>query len=106
MRQAEILEKEKTFSMLLSPQDAYFGERYEGPEEKVLVNGMVDCFFTEVDGCVLVDYKTDRVDDEEELKERYLIQMKLYRDALERALGIPVKEVYIYSFALEKAILL
>ena len=67
---------------------------------------MVDCFFTEVDGCVLVDYKTDRVDDEEELKERYLIQMKLYRDALERALGIPVKEVYIYSFALEKAILL
>ncbi len=106
IRKADILEKEKTFSMLLEPKEAYFGEAYEGITEKILVNGMIDCFFTEADGCVLVDYKTDRVSEEKELIERYQIQLKLYREALERALGMPVKEVYIYSFALGRAILL
>ena len=42
--------------------------------------------------------------DEEELKERYCIQLQMYQLALERALGLKVREVYIYSLAMGKEI--
>jgi ATP-dependent helicase/nuclease subunit A len=60
-------------------------------------------FWEEEDGIVLLDYKTDRVDSEEELVVRYEKQLQLYKSAIEHAYGVPVKEVLIYSFALERS---
>ena len=54
---------------------------------------------------VLVDYKTDRVTSGEELIKRYKIQMDLYKEALQRLTGMPVKACYIYSFRLHDAII-
>jgi ATP-dependent helicase/nuclease subunit A len=51
---------------------------------------------------VLVDYKTDRVNDENELLERYKKQLTFYKYAIEKTLKMPVKEVMLYSFYLEK----
>ena len=53
---------------------------------------------------VLVDYKTDYVQNEEELVEKYKIQLELYKNALENALGTKINDVYIYSIYLEKEI--
>ena len=53
---------------------------------------------------VLVDYKTDRVKSGEDLIKRYKIQMDLYKEALQRLTGMPVKASYIYSFRLHDAI--
>ncbi len=76
-------------------------------EEPVLVQGIIDAFFEEEDGLVLVDYKTDRVKkgQESELVKKYRKQLWYYGKVLERVRGKTVKEVYIYSFALGKAIL-
>ena len=74
--------------------------------DEILVNGIIDCYFTEKNVGVLIDYKSDRIYDEEELKARYRIQLELYRTALERAMGISIRETYLYSFAMGKAILL
>ncbi|MBM6828307.1 helicase-exonuclease AddAB subunit AddA [Anaerotignum lactatifermentans] len=104
MRVAERIEKERPFSMLVEPKDIFREEKYCNMEEYIQINGIMDCFFYEEDGVVLVDYKSDRVYDEEILKERYQIQMALYREALERVTDRPVKEVYLYSFAMGKAV--
>ncbi len=73
-------------------------------EEMVLVQGIIDAWFIEDGEIVLLDYKTDRVKEEEDLVNRYRIQLYLYKRALEAASGLKVKEVYIYSFALGSVI--
>ena len=70
--------------------------------ETVLIQGIIDVFFVEEDGLVLLDYKTDSVDTMEELWNRYETQMDYYREALQKLMGLPVKERILYSFHLEK----
>lgn len=82
-----------------SSMDSAFPE-----EETVLIQGIIDVFFEEEDGLVLMDYKTDRVSDAEELVQRYRVQLEHYEEALERLTGKRVKQKLIYSFALEKEI--
>ena len=48
--------------------------------------------------------KTDHVKEGQELIDRYQRQMHYYSQALERAYGKKVKECYLYSFALGKAV--
>lgn len=71
-------------------------------DDKILVQGIADCVFEENGQLVLVDYKTDRVKDENELLERYKKQLTFYKYAIEKTLKMPVKEVMLYSFYLEK----
>ena len=106
IRLADKIETERTFPLLMEPKELFFGGEYETVSDKILVNGIVDCYFIENGQVVLLDYKSDRVYEEEELKERYRIQLDLYCLALERTLGLSVREVYLYSFALGKAIFL
>ena len=69
-------------------------------EEKLLLQGIIDCYFEEEDGLVLIDYKTDYVAEgaEANLKEKYKTQIAYYTRALEKLTGKPVKEKYIYLF--------
>ncbi len=70
-----------------------------------IVQGIIDCFFREGDRMVLIDYKntvTFGDASEEEIRERYRSQIELYREALEKAEGVPVIEAYIYVFGSEK----
>lgn len=75
-------------------------------EELVLVQGIIDVWFEEEDGLVLADYKTDYTIDPsgEELVQKYKTQLEYYRKALSQVTGKPVKEAWIYSFWLGKAI--
>lgn len=53
-------------------------------EDLTLIQGIIDVFWLEPDGIVLLDYKTDRVQTAEQLKDRYAAQLHLYAEALER----------------------
>ena len=78
-------------------------------EDLTLIQGIIDVFWIEKDGIVLLDYKTDRVQQAKELIDRYETQLKLYADALERVFAarkLKVKEILIYSFSLEQLITL
>ena len=97
---AQRVERELPFSMLF-PANRVYPEMLDG--EDLFLQGIIDTAFLEEGSWVLVDYKTDRLD-EEALVERYRIQLMLYKEALERLTPYPVKEVYIYSFRLERAI--
>ena len=78
------------------------GEVYADSEsqELILVQGIIDAFFEEEDGLVLMDYKTDfvKTDAKTELTKRYEVQLAYYKRALEQLTGKQVKEVWIYSF--------
>ena len=81
-------------------------------EETVLIQGIIDVFFEEEDGFVVLDYKTDAVSKAEELVKRYQVQLAYYSEALEQIYGYepgvdgkPVKERLIYSFKLGEEIL-
>ena len=68
--------------------------------EKVILQGIIDAFIMEEGGIILVDYKTDRIKDGEELRNRYQKQIDLYSEALEQILGKKVKRRVLYSFSL------
>ena len=92
-----------------SDQEKEEQKRIRHEEDLTLIQGIIDVFWIEKDGIVLLDYKTDRVQQAKELIDRYETQLKLYADALERVFGarkLKVKEILIYSFFLEQLITL
>ncbi len=96
------LHRESRFVMGVPAEE--IGGTYQG-DEMILIQGMIDCWFEEEDGLVIVDYKSDRVDQktgEQELIRRYRVQLDYYRRALAQSTGKRVKECKIYSFALGK----
>ena len=98
---AKRIEREMPFSMLFEGKRVY--DTLEDGEN-LFLQGIIDTAFEEDGEWVLVDYKTDRVKSGEDLIKRYKIQMDLYKDALQRLTGMPVKACYIYSFRLHDAI--
>lgn len=72
-------------------------------EEGSLLQGVIDCAFMDDGAWVLVDYKTDRIEDEEAFIQRYKLQIDWYAKALEKITGTPVKERYLYSISKGKA---
>ena len=69
-----------------------------------MIKGIVDLMFEEEDGIVIVDYKSDHGVSAERLAERYNVQLRLYKSAIELTAKKRVKEAFLYSFELRKAI--
>lgn len=63
-----------------------------------MIKGIIDLMFEEEDGIVIVDYKSDRGVSLQKLRERYTMQLKLYKAAIELTSGKRVKAAYLYSF--------
>ncbi len=101
MNLAKEIYREKPFYITLPAKKIY----KEDVEEEILVQGIIDLYYiTEKDEIILVDYKTDFVQTEQELIDKYKIQLDLYKEALEESLGRKVCKVYIYSTFLKKEI--
>jgi len=86
------------------------GERYDSHlrDEKILLQGVVDCAIIEEDGITVIDFKTDRVTENniQEVAEGYRMQVEAYADALARIYMSQIKEVYLYFFKLGRAVLM
>ncbi|ADY57199.1 ATP-dependent helicase/nuclease subunit A [Syntrophobotulus glycolicus DSM 8271] len=96
------INREVPFNMEIPCGEVYEhmdSEVYQG--ENILLQGVIDCFFEEPDGLVLLDYKTDYVPEggSGQLRERYRVQLAYYARALETLTGKRVKEKYVYLFA-------
>lgn len=101
IRNAKFIEKEKPFYTYVKAKDIY----NNSSEENILVQGIIDLYFIEKNGnVVLVDYKTDYVTNENELIEKYKTQLELYKNALEKSLNKKIKDTFIYSVYLGKEI--
>ena len=101
MKSAKEVYREKPFYITVPAKEIYG----EDVEEEILVQGIIDLYYIdEKDKITLVDYKTDYVQQEQELISKYKSQLELYKKALEEALGKKVSKVYIYSTFLKKEI--
>ena len=72
-----------------------------GKTEFTLVQGMIDCWFLEDGGAILLDYKSDRLsgsaqEKEMILKSRYFDQMEYYARAIRSAVKLPVAERHVW----------
>ncbi|MBR1539768.1 MAG: helicase-exonuclease AddAB subunit AddA [Clostridia bacterium] len=103
IKQARKVYKERPFCIKVESSEVFKEEEAKG---EMLVQGIIDMYYEKVDGnLVLVDYKTDYVENEEtELVDKYKVQLELYKKALEEGTGKKVDEVYIYSLYLNKEI--
>jgi ATP-dependent helicase/nuclease subunit A len=75
-------------------------------EEKIMLQGIIDCYFEEAGEIILVDYKTDSVKGGEvnNIIEKYKSQLDYYGRALKATLGTQVKESYLYLFSSDEAV--
>ncbi len=73
-------------------------------EETVLIQGVMDAYFEEEDGFVIVDYKTDHVETAQQLKDRYETQLDYYAKALNQITGKQVKEKILCSIHLHELV--
>ena len=78
-------------------REAPFAMLKEDPEskEKFVVRGIVDAYLLLEDRLVLLDYKTDKYTNSEEIKDRYQGQMALYAEALSKSYHIDQVDKYL-----------
>ncbi|MCI8471418.1 MAG: helicase-exonuclease AddAB subunit AddA [Clostridia bacterium] len=99
MKQAKEIQKEKPFYITIPAKEIY----QEEVAEDILVQGIIDLYYINAkDELVLVDYKTDYVQNETELINKYKKQLALYQKALEESLQRKVNYIFIYSTFLGK----
>ena len=79
----------------------------EQNEDTLMLRGIIDAYFEEEDELVIIDYKTDFVNEENKLEliSKYEKQLEIYSKALNELTGKKVKEAYIYLFGIEEAVL-
>lgn len=97
------LQREVPFSLLLDGNMLY--KNFDG-DDRVLVHGIIDGYFKVGDEVWMFDYKTDRINGQEEgalLKKRYAGQLNIYAQAL-IAMGMPQPKVFIYALSAGQAI--
>lgn len=70
--------------------------------DNIVLQGAIDCVFEENGEYIIVDYKTDIVNESKQLVEKYRNQLEIYKYAFEKCNGCKVKECIIYSFTLGK----
>jgi len=95
IRKAQHLHRETPFVLAIPAHEIY--PTKTPTEENILVHGIIDCYFQEDDKIILLDFKSDAN------PEAHLVQMQIYKKAVEQATGLEVKEILIYSFALGMA---
>lgn len=98
IKKSDTLLREEKVTIGIPAGELYAGLSEEAGRELVIIQGYVDCAFSEGGEFTIVDYKTDRVSSAEELKDKYSVQLHLYERALSECTGMKVRETLIYSF--------
>ena len=114
LKHSKLIEKEKPFYIMLSAKEIYeLNESNDiekvqvnqNSDDKILVQGIIDLYYiNQNDELILLDYKTDFANNENELIDKYNVQLEIYKRALEKSLRRSVDKVYIYSLYLQKSI--
>ncbi|WP_456073508.1 UvrD-helicase domain-containing protein [Holdemanella biformis] len=82
-----------------------FEQSYIIEEKNQVVHGFMDLVIYKKDEVIIVDFKTDAVDNEQKLIDLYAIQLQTYKKAMKKLTNLPIN-TYIYSFSLSKCIYL
>ncbi len=97
IRRAERVYRETPFTQTVPASLLTHDSKHKN--ERIVIQGIIDCFFFEKDGIVLLDYKTDAPQPEKVLKERYQTQLECYAMALRQKYFSEISQKIIYLFA-------
>ena len=106
IKNADKIYREQKFTIAVPLGELNSDVPKEFLSEKAVVQGVIDCAFFENGETIVLDYKTDNVKDEAELKRRYSGQLSIYKRAAEEIFSQPVKETLIFSLRLNKTVVL
>ena len=100
LRKGEEHIREFKFSIL--DDASHYGADLEG--EKVLLQGVVDCALIGKEGITVIDFKTDRVNEDtvDTVLEEYRLQVETYAEALSQIFEKPVLAKKLYFFRLKR----
>jgi len=93
---ANIINREVPFTIFKSMSEIYDKEFEK--DELIPVQGIIDCYFEEGDGLVLLDFKSDKIKkgQEQAAASKFSVQMECYKDALEKVTGKIVKQSVVF----------
>ena len=91
------LYREMPFTLAVPAHSVWPDETAFAPDDRALVQGIIDCWFQENGQAILVDYKTDRISGQPDqirqlLCERYGRQLEYYAQAITAGTGLCVAE--------------
>lgn len=98
---AHWVQRELPFSFGLKAKEVFPDAKHTpDADEIILIQGVIDCIFETDEGIILLDYKTDAVygDVLAKIKDRYELQISLYKRAVEQIWNQPVKNAYLFLF--------
>jgi len=97
---AKVVEREVPFTLGLPASTLYPELGEEGCQEKIVLQGIIDCLAYEGDGWLLIDYKVESLEDSppQIAITQYKKQLDLYALAVEAIYGQKVKDKYLYFF--------
>src|SRR5690606_16607725 len=105
MLQAHKVHREVPFTLGIPAAEIY--PDWDGADEKVLIQGIIDCIIEDKDGLFLLDYKTDVIEGrfpggfsqaEKVMEKRYRTQLEFYEKAINSIWKKQVKAKYLYFF--------
>lgn len=97
----DTVSKEKQFLAYMPANDLVDTEK----QNKILIQGVADLIIIKEKEIYLIDYKTSRLK-EQDFAKKYSTQLKIYAKAIEEFYNKPVSKKYIYSFHLNKLIII
>lgn len=105
MKNADFIGREKAFYTEINMKDLFEKEEIDY-DESIMLRGIIDAYFEENEEIVLLDYKTDFVNEEnrEEVINRYRKQLEIYAKVIEEITDKKVKEQYIYLFGVDESV--
>ncbi len=103
-RRAQQLHRERQFTLAVPANEFSPALQGQAATETTVVIGKIDMVFVEDGKAVIVDYKTDRVKNAEDLIGRYETQMQMYARAASELLDMPVKEAVLFSIHLGRTV--
>ena len=112
MLSSKFVKREQKIYTQIKMNDIYLNEeifknnRETYKDESVMLRGVIDLYFEEDDGLVILDYKTDFVDEnnKKEIIHKYKKQIEIYADVLSKLTGKKVKEKYLYLFGIDEQV--
>lgn len=109
---AKFIKREQSIYSQIKMNDIYLNNEdvqnnraiYE--EESLMLRGIIDLYFEEDDELIIVDYKTDYIDEDnkQDVIDRYRKQLDLYAESLTKLTGKKIKEKYLYLFNIDEEV--
>ena len=99
--------RELPFNQIIDAGTINAGENFRNAAgEKIFVQGIIDLLFKDsaTGKWILLDYKTDRDNDDEHFKREYKEQIRLYVQAVEALTKLKISEKYLYLLGASRLI--